>query len=76
MRVALGLAPDNRFLLRSAARLYVHAEEPEEDMMELIASDTNIAGVAYEASTEAEEEMQVEGAEGAAESAPPAGDEE
>ena len=55
---------------------HVETEEPEEDMMELIASDTNIAGVAYEASTEAEEEMQVEGAEGAAESAPPAGDEE
>jgi DNA-directed RNA polymerase subunit omega len=54
---------------------HVETEEPEEDMMELIASDTNIAGVAYEASTEAEEEMQVEGAEGAAEPAPPAGDE-
>jgi DNA-directed RNA polymerase subunit omega len=44
---------------------HVETEEPEEDMMELIASDTNIAGVAYEASSEAEEEMQVEGSEGA-----------
>jgi DNA-directed RNA polymerase subunit omega len=55
---------------------HVETEEPEEDMMELIASDTNIAGVAYEASSEAEEEMQVESAEGAPEAAPPAGDEE
>jgi DNA-directed RNA polymerase subunit omega len=56
---------------------HVETEEPEEDMMELIASDTNIAGVAYEASTEAEEEMQVESAEGTPETAaPPAGDEE
>ena len=45
--------------------------------MELIASDTNIAGVAYEASTEVEEEMQVETPEGATDAAaPPAGEEE
>lgn len=55
---------------------HVETEEPEEDMMELIASDTNIAGVAYEASSEAEEEMQVESAEGAQEPGPAAGDEE
>ena len=29
MGVALGLVPDNRFLLRSAARLYVHLNEPD-----------------------------------------------
>lgn len=55
---------------------HVETEEPEEDMMELIASDTNIAGVPYEASSEAEEEMQVEGAEGAAEEPRPAAGEE
>jgi DNA-directed RNA polymerase subunit omega len=57
---------------------HVETEEPEEDMMELIASDTNIAGVPYEASAEAEEEMQVEGAEPAAaeEPGPAAGEEE
>lgn len=55
---------------------HVETEEPEEDMMELIASDTNIAGVAYEASTEAEEEMQVEVPEAAEEPGPAAGDEE
>ena len=56
---------------------HVETEEPEEDMMELIASDTNIAGVAYEASAEVEEEMQVESAEGAPEATtPPAGEEE
>jgi DNA-directed RNA polymerase subunit omega len=55
---------------------HVETEEPEEDMMELIASDTNIAGVPYEASSEAEEEMQVEGAEGAAEEPGPAAGEE
>jgi DNA-directed RNA polymerase subunit omega len=31
---------------------HVETEEPEEDMMELIASDTNIAGVPYEAPAE------------------------
>jgi DNA-directed RNA polymerase subunit omega len=55
---------------------HVETEEPEEDMMELIASDTNIAGVAYEASSEAEEEMQVESAEGTPDASPAAGDEE
>ena len=55
---------------------HVETEEPEEDMMELIASDTNIAGVAYEASSEAEEEMQVETPEGAQDTGPATGDEE
>jgi DNA-directed RNA polymerase subunit omega len=56
-----------RQALITGLQKHVETEEPEEDMMELIASDTNIAGVPYEASSEAEEEMQVEGAEGAAE---------
>ncbi len=30
MTVALGLAPDSRFVLRSAARLYVHVDDPEQ----------------------------------------------
>jgi DNA-directed RNA polymerase subunit omega len=54
----------------------VETEEPEEDMMELLASERDVAGVAYEASSEAEEEMQVESAEGAEESAPDAGEKE
>ncbi|MGI8655577.1 MAG: hypothetical protein ACR2LC_10185 [Pyrinomonadaceae bacterium] len=29
MEIALALAPDNRFILRSAARLYVHLDEPD-----------------------------------------------
>ena len=55
---------------------HVETEEPEEDMMELIASDTTLAGVPYEPSSEAEEEMQVEGAEGAVEEPGPAAGEE
>ncbi len=54
----------------------VETEEPEEDMMELLASERDVAGVAYEASSEAEEEMQVESAEGAEEAAPEAGEKE
>ena len=41
----------------------VEAEEPEEDMMELLASDRDVAGVAYEATAEPEEEVEAEGAE-------------
>lgn len=51
---------------------HVETEEPEEDMMELLASERDVAGVPYEASAEAEEEMQVEGAEEAAGGAEPA----
>jgi len=54
----------------------VETEEPEEDMMELLASERDVAGVAYEASSEAEEEMQVESAEGSEEAAPEAGERE
>ena len=61
-----------RQALITGLQKHVETEEPEEDMMELIASDTNIAGVPYEAEAEAEEEMQVEGAEAATEEPGPA----
>src|SRR5262245_8995016 len=59
----------------------VEAEEPEEDMMELLAADSQVAGVPFEAASDgAEEELSVEGegegeSEGGAEEAggtPPA----
>ena len=65
-----------RQALITGLQKHVETEEPEEDMMELIASDTNIAGVPYEAEAEAEEEMQVEGAEAATEEPGPAAGEE
>jgi DNA-directed RNA polymerase subunit omega len=41
-------------------------EEPEEDMMELLAADSQVAGVPYEAPAEpSEEDISVEGAEDA-----------
>jgi DNA-directed RNA polymerase subunit omega len=49
---------------------HVETEEPEEDMMELLASERDVAGVPYEPSSEVEEEMQVEGGEAAAEEPP------
>ena len=52
----------------------VEAEEPEEDMMELLAADSQVAGVPFEAASDgAEEELSVEG-EGVEEAsdAPPA----
>ncbi len=49
------------------------AEEPEEDMMELLASDAQVAGVPFEATLDgAEDEMIVEGPEEAAAAAAPA----
>ena len=45
----------------SGLQKQVERDEPEEDMMELLASEQNVAGVPYEASKEAEEEMAVEG---------------
>ena len=42
------------------------AEEPEEDMMELLAADSQVAGVPYEAPAEPpEEDISVEGGEDA-----------
>ncbi|HXV31184.1 MAG TPA: DNA-directed RNA polymerase subunit omega [Sinorhizobium sp.] len=55
---------------------HVETEEPEEDMMELLASERDVAGVAYEAEAEAEEEMQVEDAEAVEAPAAKPGDEE
>lgn len=49
---------------------HVETEEPEEDMMELLAADTQVAGVPYDGPAEAiEDEMQIEGGD---EPAPPA----
>jgi DNA-directed RNA polymerase subunit omega len=45
----------------SGLQKQVERDEPEEDMMELLASEQNVAGVPYEASKEVEEEMSVEG---------------
>src|SRR6187200_1271055 len=61
-----------RQALITGLQKHVETEEPEEDMMELIAYDTNIAGAPYEAEAEAEEEMQVEGADTATEQPGPA----
>ena len=55
---------------------HVETEEPEEDMMELLASERDVAGVPYEPSSEAEEEMQVEGGDVAAEEPAPETSEE
>lgn len=58
MEVALGLAPDNRFILRSAARLFLHLREPDRahDMLSaspatsgdpwLVAAEIAVASVA------------------------------
>jgi DNA-directed RNA polymerase subunit omega len=58
-----------RQALISGLQKHVETEEPEDDAMELLAADQNVAGVPYEAVTdgaeEAEEEL-AEDAEGAA----------
>ncbi|MBI3451511.1 MAG: DNA-directed RNA polymerase subunit omega, partial [Rhodospirillales bacterium] len=44
---------------------HVESDEPEEDMMELLASDRDVAGVPYEPTADvSEEEVIVEGEEG------------
>ena len=56
---------------------HVESDEPEEDMMELLAADRDVAGVPYDASTEGvEDEAIVEGPDEAAEGAAPATGEE
>lgn len=56
---------------------HVESDEPEEDMMELLAADRDVAGVPYDASTEGvEDEAIVEGPDEAAEGAEPAAGEE
>jgi DNA-directed RNA polymerase subunit omega len=51
-------------------------EEPEEDMMELLAADSQVAGVPFEAAQDgAEDEMSVESAEEAGAPPPPPADE-
>ena len=75
-----------RQALISSLQKHVETEEPEDDAMELLAQDTNVAGVPYEAITEgveadeggelAEGDEAVEGEEAAGdEGEPPAGDE-
>jgi len=75
-----------RQALISSLQKHVETEEPEDDAMELLAQDSNVAGVPYEAITEgaeadeggelAEGEEAVEGDEAAGdEGEPPAGDE-
>jgi DNA-directed RNA polymerase subunit omega len=61
-----------RQALISSLQKHVETEEPEDDAMELLAADSNVAGVPYEAMTdgvEAEDEggELAEGGEGAAE---------
>lgn len=76
-----------RQALISSLQKHVETEEPEDDAMELLAADSNVAGVPYEAITEGAEadedggelseegEGGVEGAEGQDdEGASPAGD--
>lgn len=75
-----------RQALISSLQKHVETEEPEDDAMELLAQDTNVAGVPYEAITEgveadeggelAEGDEAVEGEEAAGdEGEPPPGDE-
>ncbi|HTY67631.1 MAG TPA: DNA-directed RNA polymerase subunit omega [Alphaproteobacteria bacterium] len=75
-----------RQALISSLQKHVETEEPEDDAMELLAADSNVAGVPYEAITEgaeadeggelAEGDEAVEGEEAAGDEAePPAGDE-
>lgn len=77
-----------RQALISSLQKHVETEEPEDDAMELLAADSNVAGVPYEAMTEgveAEDEggelaeggegaAEGEGAEGRDEGASPAGE--
>jgi len=66
-----------RQALVTGLQKHVETEEPEEDMMELLAAERDVAGVPYEArAEEIEDEMQVEGAEGGQESSSEAGEEE
>jgi DNA-directed RNA polymerase subunit omega len=57
-----------RQALISSLQKHVETEEPEDDAMELLAQDSNVAGVPYEAMTEGvEDEATEEGAEDGAE---------
>lgn len=53
-----------RQALIASLQKHVESEEPEDDAMELLAADSNVAGVPYEAMTEGvEDEASEEGAE-------------
>jgi len=64
----------------SGLQKHVERDEPEEDMMELLAAEQNVAGVPYDTKTdELEDEMSVEGeteAEAGEEPTAPAEDQE
>ncbi|HEX9462554.1 MAG TPA: DNA-directed RNA polymerase subunit omega [Alphaproteobacteria bacterium] len=64
-----------RQALISSLQKHVETEEPEDDAMELLAADTNVAGVPYEAMTEGAEaeDGEAELAEGEGEEAAPEG---
>jgi DNA-directed RNA polymerase subunit omega len=66
-----------RQALISSLQKHVETEEPEDDAMELLAADTNVAGVPYEAMTEGAEaeDAEAELAEGEGEEAAPEGGE-
>ncbi len=64
-----------RQALISSLQKHVETEEPEDDAMELLAQDSNVAGVPYEAMTEGvEDEATEEGAEDGAEAEADAGE--
>ncbi|HJS30837.1 MAG TPA: DNA-directed RNA polymerase subunit omega [Alphaproteobacteria bacterium] len=64
----------------SGLQKHVERDEPEEDMMELLAAEQNVAGVPYDTKTEEfEDDMSVEGeteAEASEEPTTPAADQE
>jgi DNA-directed RNA polymerase subunit omega len=65
-----------RQALISSLQKHVETEEPEDDAMELLAQDSNVAGVPYEAMTEGvEDEASEEGAEEAGEEGAAEGEE-
>jgi DNA-directed RNA polymerase subunit omega len=65
-----------RQALISSLQKHVETEEPEDDAMELLAQDSNVAGVPYEALTEGAEEGEGEEAEEGAAGEGVASDEE
>jgi DNA-directed RNA polymerase subunit omega len=56
-----------RQALISSLQKHVESDEPEDDAMELLAADTNVAGVPYEAIQDGAEIDESEGADGAVE---------
>ena len=65
-----------RQALIAGLQKHVETEEPEDDAMELLAQDSNVAGVPYEAMTEGAEAEEVEEIDDAAGAEDAAGDED